>query len=196
MQRWILVIVTCLVSPLAFGTGLSDIGIRGGVGLMGWNLGATYRVNDFVSVGAGLNRFSYSYNGGLKGVNYNADLKLSSEMLFVNIYPFAGGFHLTGGWVHNGNALTLSGQPDQNGNYTFNGQTYSGSQVGTVNAGLGFGSSATYLGIGWGGNGDWGMTLDIGAMNQGTPKFSLNASAAASNPQLQNDVNQQQAQTQ
>lgn len=180
-----------LVSPIAFGGGWSNVGVTGGVGTLGFNLGANYKFNDYLAVGGSLNHYSYNRNADYKGVNYNANLKLSSEILYVNLYPFGGGFHLTGGWMHNGNSLSMAGVPDQNGNYTFNGNTYSAAQVGTVTAGMAFKSSATYLGIGWGGNGRWGMTFDVGAMNQGAPTFNLNVSGANNNPQLQNDVSQQ-----
>lgn len=193
MKRLLLFCGLLLASPLAVGASWSNVGVTGGVGTLGFNVGGTYKFNDFLAVGGSLNRYSYGRNADYKGVNYNASLQFSSEILYVNVYPFGGGFHLTGGWVHNGNSLSMAGRPDQNGNYTFNGNTYTAQQVGTATAGLGFRSNATYLGIGWGGNGKWGMTFDIGAMNQGAPTFNLNVSGAAGNPQLQSDVNQQRA---
>lgn len=182
-----------MLPSIAFGASRSNVGVTGGVGTLGFNVGASYRINDYLSVGGSLNRYTYSRNANYKGVNYSASLQFSSEILYVNVYPFSGGFHLTGGWIHNGNSLSMAGQPDQNGNYTFNGDTYSAQQAGTVTAGMGFRSSATYLGVGWGGNGSWGMTFDIGAMNQGAPTFNLNVSGSASNPQLASDVNQQRS---
>ena len=187
MKKLLLFLVLTLAAPLAF----ADIGVGAGAGTLGFNVSGIYHFSDFVSLGVGVNRYSYSRSSDYKGVNYNASLKFSSEVLLVNLYPFAGSFRFTGGWMHNGNSLSMAGVPDQNGNYTFNGNTYSAQQVGTVTAGMGFNSNATYLGIGWGGNDAWGMTFDLGVVNQGTPTFNLNASGAAGNPQLANDVNQQ-----
>ncbi|MGH8278146.1 MAG: hypothetical protein ACRETQ_01060 [Gammaproteobacteria bacterium] len=187
MKKLLLFLVLFLTAPLA----VADIGVGAGVGTLGFNVTGTYHFNDFVSLGVGLNRYSDSRNANYKGINYNATLRFSSEDLLVNLYPFAGSFRFTGGWMHNGNTLSMAGMPDQNGNFTFNGNTYSAQQAGTVTAGMGFNSNATYLGIGWGGNGSWGLTLDLGVVSQGTPKFNLDASGSAVNPQLANDVNQQ-----
>lgn len=197
-KRRLLLAVTILVftPAVAYGGTWSNVGFYGGVGTLGFNGSASYPFNDYVSVSGGINHFSYSGSNNLKNVDYSYDLQLSSEMLLVNLYPFAGGFHLTAGLVHNGNSLALTGQPSSNGTYTFNGNTYTTQQVGTVTAGMTFKSMAPYLGIGWGGNGSWGMTFDLGVVEQGAPTFTLTASAAASNPQLASDVAQQQATTQ
>lgn len=196
MKKIALAMLLLLMSPFAFGAGLSDVGVKAGVGLLGWNGGLTYKINDFVGVSGEANFFNYSADRNYKGVQYSGDLHFSSQALMLNIYPFAGGFHVTGGLVHNGNSISLAGVPDQNGNYTFNGTTYSAQQVGTVTAGLTFKSAATYLGIGWGGNGDWGVTLDLGVLRQGSPTFDLNVSGASSNQQLAQDVAQQRAASQ
>lgn len=196
MKKLIVAMLLVLISPLTFGAGLSNVGVKAGAGLLGWNAGVTYKINDFVGISGEANFFNYSADRYYKGVQYAGDLHFSSQDLMLNIYPFAGGFHLTAGFVHNGNSVSLTGIPDQNGNYTFNGTTYSSQQVGTVTAGLGFKSSATYLGIGWGGNGSWGATFDVGVLRQGSPIFSLYASQEASNPQLASDVAQQQAASQ
>lgn len=196
MSKRILVLVFLLISPGVMGSDLSDVGVKAGVGLMGWNLGLSYKINDFVGLSGETNFFNYSADRNYKGVQYSGDLHLSSQALMLNLYPFAGGFHITAGVVHNGNSVGLAGIPDQNGNYTFNGTTYSAQQVGTVSAGLGFKSSATYIGLGWGGNGSWGLTFDVGAIRQGSPDFSLSVSGASSNPQLAKDVAQQQAASQ
>lgn len=189
MKKLLLLLAFVSAAPAAF----ADIGVGAGVGTLGLNVSGNYRINAYVSLGAGVNRYNYSRSSNYKGVNYNANLKFSSEILFVNLYPFGSGFHVTGGWMHNGNALAMAGQPDPSGNYTFNGQTYSAQQVGTVSAGMGFNSGATYIGIGWGGNGSWGVTFDLGVVNQGTPKFYLDVSGASGNPKLAGDVSQQQA---
>lgn len=192
----VLVILVTIACQPACGAELSNLGISGDVSTLGLNLSLSYKLNDYVSVSGGFNHFSRSGSGNLKDVDYSYDLQLSSETLLVNLYPFAGGFHLTGGLVHNGNSLSLTGQPSSNGTYTFNGNTYTAQQVGTVAAGLTFKSMAPYLGIGWGGNGSWGMTFDLGVVEQGAPTFNLSASAATSNPQLASDVAQQKSITQ
>ncbi|HET7921266.1 MAG TPA: hypothetical protein VFM15_00770 [Gammaproteobacteria bacterium] len=194
MNKTMIFAALLLASPAAMAA--PDIGVQAGAGTLGLNFGVNYRINAFVGVGGAINNYTYSRDSDYKGVNYSADLHLSSQMLVLNLYPFGGSFHVTGGWMHNGNYFALRGQPDANGNYTFDGNTYSASQVGTVSARMDFKSSATYLGIGWGGSGNWGLTFDLGVMRQGEPNFTLTASAAASNPQLASDVASQQAQSQ
>ena len=60
MKKLALAVLLLLMSPLAFGAGLSDVGVKAGVGLLGWNAGLTYKINAFVGVSGEANFFNYS----------------------------------------------------------------------------------------------------------------------------------------
>jgi len=115
--------------------------------------------------------------------NYNVDLKLQNIAALVDWYPFGGAFRTTLGLVANGNKATLSAT-SVNGQYTFNGQTYTASDVGSYSGEMKFNSTAPYLGIGWGNPvakaKTWGFVSDIGVLFQGSPKVTSTATCTAS----------------
>jgi len=129
--------------------------------------------------------------------NYNVDLKLQNISALVDWYPFGGAFRTTLGLVANGNKATLTAA-SVNGTYTFNGVTYTASDVGSYSGEMKFNSTAPYLGIGWGNPvakaKTWGFVSDIGVLFQGSPKVTSTATcgAAIAGTQactdLQNDV--------
>lgn len=139
--------------------------------------------------------------------NYNVDLKLQNVAALVDWYPFGGAFRTTFGLVANGNKANLT-PTSVSGSYTFNGQTYLVSDVGSYSGEMKFNSTAPYLGIGWGNPvakaKTWGFVSDIGVLFQGSPKITssvtcgsaltttqcaqLQSDVAASTVKLENDV--------
>ncbi len=129
--------------------------------------------------------------------NYNVDLKLQNVSALLDWYPFGGAFRTTLGLVANGNKATLAAA-SVNGTYTFNGVTYTASDVGSYSGEMKFNSTAPYLGIGWGNPvakaKTWGFVSDIGVLFQGSPQITATSTcgaAIAGTPtctQLQNDV--------
>jgi len=182
-----------LLLPLA--AHATPVSVAGGVGSLGLSLDGAYHINQYFSVDAEFNRFDHSGNRSYEGVNYDYGLHLSSFLVMLNWYPFGGAWHLSAGLANNSSSIDATGVP-QNGSYTFNGHTYSAAEVGATSAGLSFPKSATYLGMGWGGNGDWGLVFNLGLLHFSSPQFALNVAGAASNPSLAADVQQYQNQVQ
>ncbi|HLP96832.1 MAG TPA: hypothetical protein VK149_00155 [Sideroxyarcus sp.] len=129
--------------------------------------------------------------------NYNIDLKLQTVSALADWYPFDGAFRTTFGLVANGNKATLAATA-VGGSYTFNGQTYAASDVGSYTGEMKFNSTAPYLGIGWGNpvakDKTWGFVTDIGVLFQGSPKVTSTVTCGAAIAgtaactTLQNDV--------
>jgi len=141
---------------------------------------------------------SYSYNTTSQNVAYSGHLKLNNLGLLGDWHPFAGSFRLTAGAFYNDNKFDLSGQPSA-GSYTFNGNTYTAAQVGSVNANVSFNSIAPYVGFGWGDDSSSAglhFTSDFGVMYQGRPNATITATGAAANPALARDVHAAQSQLQ
>jgi hypothetical protein len=187
--------LVALVIGLFSTTAFADVGVNVKVGTLGLGAEVSNSFTDKFSVGVGFNTFSITKSQTAKDVDYDAKLKLQSISLLASYHPFAGVFRLTAGLLADDNKLTMTGKPNSSGNFTLNGNTYTASEVGTLNAKLTFNSAAPYFGIGWGNrpNSHWGATADIGVLYQGSPKLALNATGAAANPSLASDIEQERA---
>ena len=141
-------------------------------------------------------------NTGLQGkqkdknisdVHYDIKVKLGTGLtLLADYYPISGsGFRISGGLNVSSTKADLKGRNDGSG-YNINGHHYSNAQVGDLNSSLKFSSVKPYLGVGWEskalGEKGWRFVSDLGVMYSGKSKGSLNASGAANNAALRQDL--------
>jgi len=170
------VVAAGLVLALSVPAARADIGINPRVGTLGYGIEISTEVSDKLNVGLGFNNLSRTRQDNTDGVDYQFDLKLRSFEVLANYHPFGGHFRLRGGLLLNRNEFDLTGQPS-GGTYDFNGVIYPAAAVGSLTGKLSFNKTAPYLGLGWGNrpNGSWGVTFDLGAVYQGKPKLSLEA---------------------
>lgn len=110
-------------------------------------------------------------------IEYDADLKLVSGELLLDVHPGGRGFRISGGAIVNGNEVTAVST--ENAVYTLNGVRYPVGLVGRLEGRVETNTLAPYLGIGWGNavapGGPWRFAIDAGAFYQGKPKVSLTA---------------------
>ena len=110
-------------------------------------------------------------------IEYDADLKLVSGEILLDLHPGGRGFRISGGVIVNGNAVTAVSS--ENAVYTINGVQYPVGLVGRLRGRVDTNDIAPYLGIGWGNavapGSRWRFALDAGAFYQGKPKVSLTA---------------------
>ena len=152
-----------------------------------------------VGLRAQFNFFNFGINNTVSDIKYSARVRFQNLPVLVDIFPWArGAFHVTGGVVFNQNRFSGTGESDAAGNITINHDTYTQAQVGTLSAAVRYPATAGYAGLGFGTpsrNSLIEFVADFGVMIS-TPKVSLNATGAGSNPQLQSDLQAQQASTQ
>jgi hypothetical protein len=189
-----------LAAAPAFASGLGalDVGVTAGSLGYGPQVGMVIVPNKF-DARLNFGYLSYSYNTSSNNVAYSGHLKLNNLGLLGDWHPFAGSFRLTAGAFYNDNKFDLSGQPSAAGSYTFNGNTYTAAQVGSVNANVSFNSIAPYVGFGWGNDSNRAgvhFTSDFGVMYQGSPSATITATGAAADPALARDVATAQSQLQ
>lgn len=167
-----------------------DIGVT--VGLLGVGLNISEMVTDNIAIRGNINGFSYSDDWTPEEATYNGDLKLFTVGVLADYYPMDGSsFKLTGGVFYNGNKIDGTATPGLLEQIDIGDNTYTGAQIGTLNAGADFSKVAPYIGIGFGNkssNSGWGMSLDIGAMYQGAANVYANANI---NPLLPESTKQQ-----
>jgi len=137
---------------------------------------AEWCFSDHFAVGSAFDYYSCSYSGTIKGNKYRLNLRLMSEPLTLNWYPWARySFHVSAGPLFNQNHLHGSAGP----NFTLNGFPHVGTaslriKPQPVNAYLAIGGNI-YLDRGH----HWSLGGELGAIYTGEPRVSLTTTAPA-----------------
>ena len=190
-------IVASMASAPAFAMGMPFHGIAAGLGVGTEGIGiqgTTAIIPKTLNLNVGFDYLHVSQSVHTSNVDYNAGVTLQGEPITVSWFPFQGNFNLTAGVFINQNGFSVTGTPTA-GTYTFNGHTYTASQVGSLTGKTHFNGAAPYVGLGWGDPMDGGrltFTANVGAIYEGAPNVGLTATGAAANPQLANDVQAEQ----
>lgn len=161
-------------------------------GTLGAGIEGIAFINSNFDARLGINAFEYDYSATKDDVKYDLGLNLLSASLLLDWYPFKGGFRISGGALINENKLDLTAQSQ--GTYLIGGTSYSSAQTGSLTGDLDFNEIGPYLGIGFGRpfgkKGNWGLSLDIGAVYQGEPNVTLASSGGtlSGNAAFQADI--------
>jgi hypothetical protein len=167
------------------------------VSTLGLGLGMGFQATDTIVARIGFNEFNKNFSTSSGTLNYDGKFKLSSLDALLDWHLFGGATHLTAGIMSNNNKFNLTATP-AGGSYTINGQTFSATDVGTLNGDVSFNSVAPYLGFGWNSqpkNKGLEFKSDIGIMFQGTPKATLSytGNGGANASQINSQVAAEQA---
>lgn len=196
MRRlWLGLIVLLAAGPdAAADEGRADLTIGPDVSTLGIGLQAGLRFNDHVGARIGGNWFEYDFERSYDDVDYDVDLDLGSPGALLDIYPFGGGFRLSGGVRLNFNRADLTGSP--NGGFEIGDTTYSADEIGTLDGGVDFNTLSPYLGLGYAAalfDGALELAFDAGTMYHGSPDVSLSASGGslAGDPAVQADLEEE-----
>lgn len=152
------------------------VGLR--VGTAGIGIDYTYGINRYLDVRAGYHFGSYSDTLEEDGIDYDGKIKISGASLMLDVKPFAGGFRISAGLFSASPEFDLKAAGRDE--YEIGDSTYDGDL--RVNGGIDLGSTAPYLGLGWGGTSNttgFGVSFDIGVMFTGSPDITLDASGFA-----------------
>jgi len=196
-------LAACLSAPaLAAADDGTHIGAAVTAGLSGLGLDAGVNITDYVGVRATFATLSFSHNGDYStSVEWNAQARLRQAGVLLDIYPFAGAFHVTAGAVDDQNKLSATAQPSATGTLTFNGVSYPTSELTSASAYVQWSKTVPYLGLGAGnlaGSAGFHFTVDAGVLFTGSPTANINVACAAgqSCPQLGPNVAAEQAKLQ
>ena len=141
----------------------------------------SWRFYDHLGVRAGFDYFESSQrNPTIQAISYTTTLRLMSEPLTLDIYPWKKhSFHISAGWLFNQNELT--GTASDYGTITIGGQQFPVPSVGTLNLKIQSQEVNPYLGIG--GNflyfdhgHHWALGGELGVAYTGDAKVSLTRS--------------------
>lgn len=180
----------CLILFMSFLTGAhvhanEDWSLAGKVSSqgLGLELGHPLSGNRHLNGRVAAYLFNYSDTITESGIDYDVSVQLRSAGLLLDWHPGGAAFRFTVGGYYNGNEGDMEAK-SINGSFNINGTLYNVNDVGSLKGDLAYGSSAPYLGIGWGNvaatKRGWGMAWDLGVLYQGEPDIGLNVSCAPS----------------
>lgn len=147
------------------------------VGVTAGSLGVgpevSYRFSENIGIRGNLTFLSISRDIESDDINFDAKLKLASGGAMIDLYPFGGGFRVSGGLRVNGNKVRGIAEPNAGASYEIDGQTYTATQIGTLTAETDINKVAPSLTIGYGGGLSKGLVFGIeaGALFQGAVKI-------------------------
>lgn len=158
----------------------AQVSTTGEMGTTGLGFHASFPLTSDMNARLGMNYIGFNYQGSTKDLKYDLQLKANTYDVLLDWFPAReSAFRLTAGVAYNGNQVNVNGKPDQAGNYTLSGNTYSAATVGEVRGKMSFNKISPYLGIGWGkpdaNKKGWSFSGDVGVLLQGSPKTSLNS---------------------
>jgi hypothetical protein len=171
-----------------------SIGLEGGTTGLGGNLG--WRFSNHFGVGTGFDYFSYSYNGAVKDVTYDLKLRLMSEPLNLQVYPWTrSSFRIDLGMLFN--EMKFSGNATATGNKTINLPSANGGpndQFLNANVSASYTPDVVDPYIGIGGNlyfdkaHHWSLMGALGVAYTGDGTVNLSGYASQENTKFQSDL--------
>lgn len=183
----------CLL-PAAAWAGDNAIGIKAGA--LGLGVEYTRNVSDRWAIRGGINGSQLSFDRDESGINYQFHFVWDSLAVGVDLHPLKSPFRLSAGILHNDNGLNGDSRPTSN--VVIGDTFYTPAQVGVLTTTVDFKQTAPFLGLGW----DWsrkkghfGMSFDLGVLDQGSPRVTLRGSGTLlSDPLFKQDIADEQAQ--
>ncbi|HLJ65067.1 MAG TPA: hypothetical protein VKT70_13220, partial [Stellaceae bacterium] len=93
------------------------------------------------------NLFDYTLNHSIDGIAYKAGLDLLTARAMLDLYPFAGGFRLTGGVAYNDNRISATSTPTSP--IRIGNETFTPEEVGTLTGKVSYQPVAPFAGFGY-----------------------------------------------
>lgn len=205
MKKTILTTALILAGMTAIPAMAQGDATRFRVGVTGGTLGIgpeiAYRLSDRIGVRANATFLSISHDFDSDDIEYSGKVKLKSGGVMLDVFPFAGGFRISGGARINGNRARAIGQAT-GGTYDIDGNTYTAAEIGTLRGDTDIKNFAPALTVGYGGGTSNGFFFgaEAGALFQGRVKIkplTYTGTLASSNSpravQLRQDIEAERA---
>jgi hypothetical protein len=167
------------------------IGVGAKISLLGIGGEAAVALTKRINVRGGFNFFNYSDTFNKDGISYGAQLAFRSAEAHLDLFPFAGAFHVSPGLLlYNDNHISATASVPGGQVFTLGGTSYTSSAANPVTgtAKLGFNKVAPSILVGFGNliprnRHRFSLSTEIGIAYTGAPKASLALTGTAcSNP--------------
>ena len=168
--------LSVILTPLA--ASASNLGFGLGVGTLGGEVHAAYRLTNFLDVTASFS--SYEYEDDFKDEDRNeftATADINVPRVGLQFFPFGNGrLHFEAGVALDSPEIKVTAKPDENARFNVGGVTYTQAAIGTLTGTVDFDDgNAPYFLIGLGRHigGGFAWNMSLGAVNYGKPKAKL-----------------------
>ncbi len=152
--------------------GSAQVGISVRAGTLGVGGELSIRPSRLIGLRAGGNYFSVTRSATIEGIAYQLQAELKNGTAILDLHPFGGSFHLSGGVVWNSNQGAVQAQ--LTGPVTIGAQTYQPAEIGALTGLVNYSERyAPYAGLGFGGRGRVSFLFDLGVVFSGFPQVSL-----------------------
>lgn len=149
----------------------AQIGLAARASTLGLGVELSYRLNRNVGLRVGGNYLQFSRDATIENIDYHVTPHFESGAATLDLYPFGGAFHLSGGLLLNRNEGTMVARLNQN--IEIGGTSYTPDQIGSLTGTVDFRKTAPYVGVGLAGQGRIALLLDVGVGMTGTPRVDL-----------------------
>lgn len=186
--RWLAALLLLGPSSMALADGQA-IALKAGA--LGIGVEYTYELTDRIALRGGLNGSSLGFNDERSGIAYDFNWVWDSLTVTFDFHPLKSAFRVSGGFLRNDNRLDAVSTPA--GDIQVGNTTYTPAEVGTLSGRISFARTSPFVGVGW----DWsrkrrrhfGMSLDLGVLDQGSPRVSLEGSGTLlGDPAFESDI--------
>lgn len=179
--------ILCSVSAFAEERKIS---ITPKIGTLGLGIDAAYKFNPNLKARLGINYFGLSLETEVEKVKYEINFKAQSFGLLADYHPFQGGFRLSAGLYKTNAKLNIDAASSES--YEIQGNTYNASDLGKLSGAIKWDKVGPYLGIGYetgfSSNSRFALAFDLGALHIGKAGIDYNATGAATDPRLRDDI--------
>lgn len=181
------------VCGLGYGQDSGTFGVGVKVSTLGAGAEAAVRITHRTNLRAGFNAMEYSRNFTKDGIPYSGQLDFKSFEAHYDIFPLAGGFHISPGvLVYTADPITGTATVAGGQNFSLGGVDYVSDPQDPVNGKgkITFNRAAPTVTVGFGNlisrkeGHHFSVPFEVGAAFQGAPKASLSLTGSACDPTL------------
>lgn len=153
----------------------ADLAVGGRLGSMGIGVDIAKQINDRFNIRIAFSGVQFDYESSEDSIEYEFELDVGATGLIVDWHPFKGSMRVTAGIYSNSTTLVGVATPTD-GNYGIGDGSYSPDDIGDLTATIDLGSTAPYVGLGWGydlSDVGIGFALDVGILVQDSPRVTI-----------------------
>ena len=156
---------------LATTPALGQVALAARASTLGVGAELSFRMGRNIGIRLGGNYLQFSRDATIKDIPYHVTPHFENGTAILDLHPFGGAFHLSGGLLLNYNEGEMVATLTHN--VQIGDGSYSPQEVGTLTGTVSFNKSAPYFGLGFAGQSRIALLIDLGLGVTGKPLFDL-----------------------